>query len=98
MEMEKEMEERLKNLSWVTNRRMEQLKFLFEVCDKDFDKLLALEAALKKYFVSATPTTKEQVDYMLTEDEVGVDPYEKRMGMLGYAKNKVGLHIKVELP
>jgi hypothetical protein len=86
-------EEDLKNLSWVSNRRSEQTKFLFELCDCDLSKLLALEAKLKKNSISVCPGTKELVEALLK-----VNSYEEGMGLLGWAKNKVGLHEKVQVP
>ena len=95
----KDMEERLKNLSWVTNRRLEQLRFLFELCDSDFDRLLALEAKLKQCFVSVCPATKEQIEYVMETNSESFDRSRLRiMGMFGYTPNKVGLDEKVEVP
>lgn len=98
-ELDDLMKERLKNLSWVTNRRMEQLVFLFELCDNNFDKLLALEAKLKQSFVYVCPATKEQLEYVMGVSEGSYDASRMRiLGMFGYATNMVGLEEKVEVP
>lgn len=98
-ELDDPMKERLKNLSWVTNRRFEQLVFLFDLCDSDFDKLLALEAKLKQCFVYVCPATKEQLEYVMATNEKTYDVSRMRiLGMFGYTTNKVGLEEKVMVP
>lgn len=93
-------EENLKNLSWVSNRRFEQTRFLFELCDNDFNKLLALEAKLKRHVVFGCPSTKEEVNELLSVPDFykGLDAdntYDKLMLVLGYKKNEVKLYEKV---
>lgn len=67
--MENNLEHKLDMLSWVSNRGLGQTKFLLSLCDDDFDKLLSLEARLKKlYYGLSCPGDKETVDRLLVLD------------------------------
>lgn len=59
------MEQNLKHLADCVNRSDNQIKQLFDLCDKDFDKLLELEAKIKKYFISYCPKDKKEVEEIL---------------------------------
>ena len=48
-----------------TGRSLAQTKFLFELCDSDFEKLVALEKKMKKNFVWSCPADKEEVERIL---------------------------------
>jgi len=85
-----QLETDLQNLSWVSNRSLEQTKFLFRLCEEDFDKLFSLEAKLKRFqLYFYTPTTKEEVEKVLQASNAD----EAKIAM-GYVKNKVGLWYK----
>jgi len=90
---EQQLKQDLENLSWLSNRSLEQTKFLFRLCEEDFDKLFSLEAKLKKHLLLFyTPSTKEEVEKVLkasTTDEIKIG--------LGYVKDKVGLWHKDEM-
>jgi len=58
-------------LSCISNRSLNQTKLLFELCDNDFEKLMKVEACVKKTFVSYCPGDKELVnDLVNTWDEL----------------------------
>jgi undecaprenyl pyrophosphate synthase len=63
------MDEQLLTLAWVSNRSTHQTKFLFELCDNDFDKLLKVEALGKRTFKMYCPADKETVNEWLREWE-----------------------------
>lgn len=52
-------DERLKALAWVANRSNRQISELYELCNKNFDTLLRLEAVIKEYHVVYCPSTSE---------------------------------------
>lgn len=52
-------------LAWCVNRRTAQEEFLFNLCDNDFDKLLELEAKMKKHFIHYCPGDKDEVEKLL---------------------------------
>ena len=54
-------DELLVMLSYIDNRSLNQTKLLFELCDNDFEKLLKLEACVKKTFVSYCPGDNELI-------------------------------------
>ena len=54
-------------MSFVANRSDAQTKFLFDLCDKDFDKLLELEAKIKANFIYACPNDKQAVEEILSK-------------------------------
>ena len=56
------MEELLVTLSWTSGRGTAQTRMLFELCGRDLEKLLKLEAYQKRKFLYACPDTKEEVD------------------------------------
>lgn len=58
-------DELLVMLSCVSNRSLNQTKLLFELCDNDFEKLLKVEACVKKTFVSYCPGDKELVNELV---------------------------------
>jgi len=58
-------DELLLMLSYIDNRSLNQTKLLFELCDNDFEKLLKLEACVKKTFVSYCPGDKELVNELI---------------------------------
>lgn len=60
----------LETLAWVNNRSTNQTKFLFGLCDNDVNKLLKLEAYLKRNFVMSCPSDKETVDSNLKQWEI----------------------------
>jgi len=60
-----ETDELLLTLGWVSNRGSGQTKMLFELCDKDLNKLLKLEAYMKRKFLYACPSDKKTVDEYL---------------------------------
>lgn len=51
----------LEHLSWITNRGSAQTQMLFDLCDQNFDKLLELEAKIKKNRLSYCPGDKDSV-------------------------------------
>ena len=63
-----ETNEKLELLSWCTNRSTGQTKFLFDLCDGDFDILLSLEARIKKLMLSHCPGDKKQAEKILKVD------------------------------
>jgi len=64
-------DELLVMLSCVSNRSLNQTKLLFELCDNDFEKLMKVEACVKKTFVSYCPGDKELVNELVdTWDEL----------------------------
>ena len=64
-------DELLVMLSCVSNRSLNQTKLLFDLCDNDFEKLMKVEACVKKTFVSYCPGDKELVnDLVNTWDEL----------------------------
>ena len=71
--------ERLESLSNLSNRRFDQVKMLYNLCDHDFDKLLKLEGKMKKLGVFATPGTIESVNAVLHAD---CNSYDKVMEQL----------------
>jgi len=56
---------KLDKLSNVTNRSYNQTSFLFELLDKDFDKLVSLEQKIKNNFVMYCPGDKEECEKVL---------------------------------
>jgi hypothetical protein len=65
--MNKLDQKQLELFSWVANRRTDQMRKLYELCDEDFNKLLKLEAKLKRLVCYLTPGTKEAVDQVLLD-------------------------------
>jgi len=64
-------DELLVMLSCVSNRSLNQTKLLFDLCDNDFEKLMKVEACVKKTFVSYCPGDKELVNELVnTWDEL----------------------------
>lgn len=61
-----ETEELLVTLSWLANRSLNQTNFLFDLCDKDFDKLLKYEAYKKRTMTYGCVGDKESLDEALT--------------------------------
>lgn len=59
------MEEQLKTSSNQFNRSLNQIKFLFELCDNDFEKLTKLENKIKDNFLFYCPGDKEEVEKVL---------------------------------
>ena len=59
-------DELLVMLSFISNRSLNQTKLLFDLCDNDFEKLLKVEACVKKTFVSYCPGDKESVEELVT--------------------------------
>ena len=92
---------RLVQLSWVSNRRVDQTRMLFEFCDFNFDKLLELEAKFKRHQVYVTPGEKEKVEKLLLVKDFDekVPNYNARVEMmkvLGYGQNRMGLDATFE--
>jgi len=52
----------LEHVSDFTNRSMNQTLFLFELCDFDFNILMALENKFKNTFTFYCPSTKDEVE------------------------------------
>lgn len=52
-------------VSRATNRKDSQTKFLLNLLDNDFEKLLLLETKLKNNFIFPTPSTKEEIEVIL---------------------------------
>lgn len=61
-----ETEELLVTLSWTANRSLNQTKFLFELCDNDFDKLFKYEAYKKRTMTYGCVGNKEELNEALT--------------------------------
>lgn len=57
---------RLELLSWVSNRRLQQTEFLYELCGNDFDKLLEVEAKLKKHHLQYCPGDMDELNKVLS--------------------------------
>lgn len=57
--------EQLEWLSNKTNRSMQQTQFLFQLVGRDFSKLKALEVQIKNCFVSACPSTLDEVNSIM---------------------------------
>jgi hypothetical protein len=60
------MDELLENLTDVTNRSVNQTKFLLDLVDGDFDQLVALEYKVKNNHLSYCPGDKEEVKNVLS--------------------------------
>jgi len=58
-------DELLVMLSYTSNRSLNQTKFLFELCDNDFEKLMKLEACVKRDFTHFCPGDKESVNELV---------------------------------
>ena len=59
------MKNTLDKLSDVTNRSLGQTKFLFDLCDKDLNKLVCLEQKIANNFLGYCPNDKEEVEKIL---------------------------------
>jgi len=53
-------------LSWTANRSLNQTKFLFELCDNDFEKLFKYEAYKKRSMTYGCAGDKEALDECVT--------------------------------
>jgi len=62
----------LESVSTFVNRSKHQTQFLFELCDKDFDKYLLLEEKIKNNFLGC-PGDKETVDEYLNQKSLRED-------------------------
>lgn len=52
-----------------TNRHPRQVEFLFELCGRDFQKMLKVEERLKNYFLFYCPGDKEELEKVLALPE-----------------------------
>lgn len=67
-------DEKITQLSFISNRSISQTKQLFILCNNDFSKLYNLEAFLKKFHIFATPSTAKEVEAILkTIDYTKID-------------------------
>ena len=66
-------DKRIEILSKITNRSKSQTKYLFELCDNSFDKLIELEQKIMDNFVEHCPTRKVDIVRILNKPGV-VDP------------------------
>jgi len=65
----RENKDLLSRLTDVTNRSLNQTLFLFNLCDKDFNKLLLLEEKLKNTYYGACPSDKETVEEVMKMED-----------------------------
>lgn len=56
----------LEVLAQCVNRRLEQERFLFELCGQDFWKLLLLEIKIKNHFIAYCPGDTHSVNHILS--------------------------------
>ena len=59
------MEEDFDKLTDFTGRSISQTKFLFELCDSNFKKLVELENKMKKKFIWSCPADKDEVERIM---------------------------------
>lgn len=57
------IDELLVILSFLNNRSLNQTKLLFELCECDFEKLMKVEAGLKKSLARYCPGDKDEIDF-----------------------------------
>ena len=63
--MDQKTTEKLKELTKKTNRSFRQTQMLYDLVDKDFEKLKKLEVQIKNCFVNYCPATKNEVDKIM---------------------------------
>lgn len=51
-----------------TNRSKSQTLFLLQLLDNDFDKLVLLESKIKEQYIAYCPSTKEEIEKILTDN------------------------------
>lgn len=57
----------LDNLSTLTNRSKAQTIFLFDLCNKNLERLILLEATIKKKHIAYCPSTEQEIKIILEE-------------------------------
>lgn len=59
-------EQKIKQLSYISNRRYEQMLMLYVLCGENMDVLMQLQAQIKKHFIYYTPADKREVMKILS--------------------------------
>lgn len=62
-------------LTSIVNRSLGQTKFLLDLLDNDYEKLITLERKLKNNFYSSCPGTKEEIDEILSIEKDRIESY-----------------------
>lgn len=59
-------EEKLRQFSYISNRRYEQTLFLYQLLECDFDMLMELQSKIKKHFIFYCPSNKREIAKILS--------------------------------